>query len=84
MQFIQVVGANGHQGSLSSKILVELVLESDEGLIPSLVKTDIPKYCPGNIWSNLLGLFSMVSPLNPIGVSQTSKNAHLWLHNECL
>lgn len=40
---VQVVGSNGDECALSRKVLMEFVLESDEGLIARLGEVDVPQ-----------------------------------------
>lgn len=53
---VQIMGSNGHQGSLSSKILVEFVLQADERFVACLVEGNIPQNGARHVRSNPRGL----------------------------
>lgn len=50
---VQVMGTDGDKGTLSSKVLVQLVLESDEGFVAGLCEVDIPEDGAREVGSDL-------------------------------
>ena len=47
---------DGDEGALPREVLVQLVLESDEGLVSGLVEVDIAEYGPREVGADASGL----------------------------
>ena len=58
---VQIMGANGDQSTLSCEILVELVLEGNEGLVACLGELDVSQNGAREVRSDLRRLMSGVS-----------------------
>lgn len=50
---VQIVGSNGDEGTLSCKVLVQLVLKSNERLISGLGELDVPQDGAGEVGAYL-------------------------------
>lgn len=53
---VKIMGTDRNQGSLTGKVLVQLVLEGNEGFVTRLIKSDIAKDSTGDVWADLCGL----------------------------
>ncbi len=46
---VEVVCSNGHKSALATYVFVQFVLQSDEALVPSLIKGDVSEHCAHHI-----------------------------------
>ena len=58
---VEIVGADGHEMSLTRQVLVELILQGNEGFIARLVELDVAEDGTGHQRTDLHGLFHIIS-----------------------
>ena len=77
----KIVSAHGHESPVAAEVLVELVLERDEGLVAFGGEADPAQHGAGDVGSDLRGLSAYCQPVperNDLEVRTSSVTVILW------